>query len=235
MTKSKEGSKKASRTTRTATRPTSARLLPNRPLDPKTDDADVRPPSAREKTFGAAAAELGPESIEQPGQVTHPELLASAEEATRPVAVQNGRMLATYVGLGLERGKENEKLVHLDFSFPLEESHNGHVPTKVKDAWDYLITSENKLIQISEVAAVTLSVFSDPKKERPLLHLTAASFSKAIVSIVEEVGKGKAKKVTRFSFRLLVERTDKVIEFGAWNDGEEFWLTMPATQKHLGE
>lgn len=210
--------------------PTSARLLRHtRPLDPEKDDAEVRP---KGEVFGEAAAELGPEHTEVPQQA---ELLAAPEEAARPVAVQNGRMLATYVGLGLERDKNNEKLVHLDFSFPLEDAHDGYIPKKVKEAWLWLKNAENKAVQIIGIPPVTLDVFLDPKAKRAELHLPGAGFSKAVISLIEEVGKGKAKMVTRFSFRLLTQRSPSVMEFAAWRDGEEFWLQMESTQKSIGE
>jgi len=224
MTK-KEGNQESS----TSTSPTSARLLKNRPLDPEKDNADVRPPAVQQ-AFATAAAEVGAENVEVPQQA---ELLAAPEEAARPIAVQNGRMLATYVGLGLERDKDGGKLVHLDFSFPLEDAHDGHIPRRVKDAWEWLKLSGNKAVQIIGIPAVTLDVFLDPREKKSELHLLGAEFSKAIISLIEEVGKGKAKMVTRFAFRLRVGRSAKVIDFAAWRDGEEFWLKMPVTQESI--
>lgn len=204
-------------------KPTSARLLKNRPID--TDP--VR----------AAIAEMGKEApVEKflKGEPKQAELLAAPEEAKLPEPVQNGRLLATYVGLGLERDKDNEKLVHLDFSFPLEEKHhNSYLPKRVVEAWEWLKSSENPLVQVSGIPAVTLSVYLDPKEKKPLLKIIGAEVAKAIVQVVEETGKGKAKLVTRFKFRLRMERTEKVIEFAAWNDGAEFWLTFPPTQETL--
>lgn len=223
MTK-KEGKATASST---STPPTSARLLKNRPLDQHSDDVEVRP---KEQVFGEAAEELGPEHIEEPKQA---ELLAMPEEATRPVAVQNGRMLATYVGLGLERDKNNEKLVHLDFSFALEDAHNGFIPKKVKEAWKFLKDSDNKLIWIKGIPPITLGVFMDPKAKKPELHLIAAEFTKAVIQIVEETGKGKIVMVTRFAFRVRASRHASVMDFAAWRDGESFWIVMPQTQEAM--
>lgn len=194
---------------------TSERLLPNRPLD---------------------AGEPASTTIEQAeAQIKTPELLADPEDAARPVIVQNGRFLATYVGCKLERDKNKEKLVHLHLSIALHAEHNGYLPAKVKRAWDYLVESHDKLVQVQEIPAVTLDLYTDTKERKPLLHLVGAEFSKAIVGIFEETGKGKTNKVTRFEFRLLVERDEKTMHFAAWNDGEEFWVTMPATQKAIGE
>ena len=197
------------------------------PLDPKTDNVEVRP---KKQVFAEAAAQLGSDQIEPPKQ--H-DLLALPEQAQRPIAVQNGRMLATYVGLGLERDKDNEKLVHLDFSFPLEAAHDGFIPKKVKEAWEWLAFTHNKAIQIAEIPPITLSVYIDPKEKTPELHLVGAEFTKAIVQVIEEVGKGAAKMVWRFAFRLRIQRTKKVIDWAAWHDGDSFWLSMPATQKSM--
>lgn len=236
MTKSKDKSASTADSSRTTTgKPTSARLLRNRPLDQKDDDVEVRPPSLRDKAFEEAAEQLTPEEIAaKDAQVEHPALLADEAEAKAPIAVQNDRMHATYLGLGLEREKD-QRLVHLDFSFPLELVHNGYLPRKVKDAWEYLISSKNKMIQILGVPAVTLSLYQSPASKKATLHLVGADFAKAIVSIIEEVGKGKTKKVTRFAFRLLVPRTEEIIAFAAWHDGEDFWITMPTTQKNIGD
>lgn len=205
--------------------PTSARLLPNRPLDPKTDDAEVRP---TREVFAEAGKELG----EAPQRA---QLLAAPEEAKKPQAVQNGRMLATYVGLGLERDKDNEKLVHLDFSFPLEDAHDGFIPKKVKAALEWLKEQDNKAVQITGLPAVTLDVYDAPGSKKATLHLVGAQFTKAIIAVIEEVGKGKAKLVWRFAFRLRVERDEDVIGFAAWRDGEEFWICMPPAQHSLVE
>ena len=197
------------------------------PLNPKADNVEVRP---KQEVFAEAAAQLGSDQVEPPKQ--H-DLLALPEQAQRPIAVQNGRMLATYVGLGLERDKDNEPLIHLDFSFPLEDAHDGFVPKKVKEAWLWLKDSGNKAVQIIGLPAVTLDVFVDPKEKQPELHLVGAEFTKAVISLIEEVGKGTAKMVTRFAFRLCIERTKDVIAFAAWHDQESFWLTMPETQRKI--
>lgn len=206
-------------------KPTSARLLEhNRP-------ADIEETRPKGEVFEEAAAEAGPDHVEQPKQA---ELLAAPEEAARPVAVQNGRMLATYVGLGLERDKDGERLIHLDFSLPLESGvHDGIIPEKIKNAWYYLQTSEDISVTVNGIPGHTLDVFIDPKEKKPKLHLVGAAFSKAIVKIVEEVGKGRAKKITRFAFRLLVDRDEEVVAFAAWEDGQEFWLKLAETQGKL--
>lgn len=215
---------KAKTATGSEGKPTSARLLPNRPADPEDGKLPVK------EALAQAAAETGTAEVPQQAQ-----LLAAPEEAIRPNAVQNGRILATYVGLGLERDKDNEKLVHLDFSFPLEEAHDGFIPKKVKTALEWLKEQDNKAVQITGLPAVTLDVYDAPQSRKATLHLVGAQFTKAIISVIEEVGKGKAKLVWRWAFRLRVERDEEVIGFAAWRDGEEFWITMPPAQHSLVE
>src|SRR5208282_4608101 len=154
-------------------KPTSARLLKNRPLE--KDDLDPAKKPTKE-AFAEAAAQVGPENTEPPKQR---ELLAAPEEAKKPDPVQNGRIFATYVGLGLERDKDGEKLVHLDFSFPLEDAHNGFIPKKVKQAWDFLKESDNKLIQIKGIPPVTLDVYIAATGKKSELHILGAAFSRA--------------------------------------------------------
>lgn len=213
---------------------TSARLLKNRPAESSTDDTDTH--TAGLGVIGRALAQIGEvdtveEEIADPP--VHPDLMASKEDALTPVAVQNGRMLATYIGLGLERNKEKEKLVHLDFSFPLEAAHSGLIPHKVEAAMDFLVDTGDKMHACQDLPLVTLDVYLDPKEKKSLLHLAGAQFTKAIVMSVEETGKTKVVEVIRFNFRLLVERTPDVIKFAAWRDGEQFWITLPGTQKDL--
>ena len=76
-------------------------------------------------------------------------------------------------------------------------------------------------------------MFSDPRRKDPLVHLVGAEFVTAVVKVVEETGKGKSIMVTRFLFRVRVERNDEIIHFGAWRDGEEFWICMPSTQGEI--
>lgn len=198
---------------------TSARLLPNRPHD-KNDDV------------GALQSALVDQAE---AQIKTPELLADPADAVRPVTVQNGRFLATYVGCKLERDKDKEKLVHLHFSITLAAEHDGYLPRKVKRAWDYLVESHDKLVQVQEIPAVTLDLFEDTTTKKPILHLVGAEFSKAIVGIFEESGKGKTNKITRFEFRLLVERDEKTMHFAAWRDSDQFWITMMPSQKSIEE
>jgi len=224
----KKQSKENSKTTLT-----SQRLLKNRPHDPPeaTPPPDAKKPPVA--VFAEAAKQVPAENVETAAPKQQ-ELLAAPEAAARPEPVQNGRIHAMYVGLGLERDKDGEKLARLDFSFILEAGiHEDVIPEKVREAWEFLRISQEKGVMLNGIPPVTFDVWEKPTDKKPELHLVGATFSKAIVQVIEEVGKGKAKKVTRFAFRLLVERDEDVIDFAAWRDGEEFWITMTETQGKL--
>lgn len=201
-------------------------LTNHRPIDDA--DSDVAVADADE----TIALDAGTMMAQQADPPVHPELAASNDDAVTPSAVQNGRMLCTYVGMGLERVK-GKKFIHLDFSFPLEAAHSGLIPQKVINAMDYLLSSGDKLHACQNLPPVTLDVYIGPKEKRSLLHLPDAKFTRAIVADVEETGKLKVHDVIRFNFRLLVERDDKVIDFATKRDTEEFWVVMPATQPEL--
>lgn len=235
MTAKKKNDEESGKPTRKLT---SQRLLKNRPHE--AEESPTPPEQGKKKptaaAFAEAAAQVPAENVETKAVPQQQELLAPPEEAARPSPVQNGRIHAMYIGLGLERDKDNEKLVHLDFSFVLEtdvHDEDGLIPEKAMHAWHYLQRSGEKGVMLNGIPPVTFDVWLEPKAKKPELHLPGAAFSKAVVQVVEEVGKGKAREVTRFKFRLLVERDDDVIDFAAWRDGEEFWITMPETQGKL--
>lgn len=197
-------------------KPTSARLLPNHRPNPIEE----------------AAKELGPE-FQTTGEPKQSPLIAEVEEAKHPVPVQAGRILATYLGMKLERNKDGDRFIDLDFSFPLTSLHNGLIPRKVREAWTYLKHSGNKAVQVIHIPPDSMGVYLDPKEKEAELAIGNAHYIKATVSQVEETGKGKTVIVTRFRFRLRVERSKENVNFAAWNDGEQFWIRLDPVQKEL--
>jgi len=135
--------------------------LKNRPLDPHSDDVEVRP---KEQVF----AEAGRRTRARTHRRTETSRTAGdAGRSYAAVAVQNGRMLATYSDSDSNAIKNNEKLVHLDFSFALEMRTMVSFRRKVKEAWKFLKDSDNKLIWIKGIPPITLGVFMDPKARSP--------------------------------------------------------------------
>jgi hypothetical protein len=201
---------------------------------------DGKPTSAREKSL-APEAPLTEEEKEQLAK--HDAESGDAEEIQAPlipeadmpkaieaIPIQNDRIAATYVGMGLARDKKDEKLVFVEFALTMTKLHADYVPEKVADAFKWLERTDNKSIVVNHVEAQTVDIFETPKEKKPALRVVGADVLKATVAMIEENGKGKTKRVIRFSFRLLVERSEEVIEFAAWRDEETFWLKMGDTQ-----
>jgi hypothetical protein len=203
---------------------------------------EKRPTSARDKSL----APEGPLSEEEKAELTandsqsgeesiQPPLIPDADmpKAIEAIPIQNDRVAATYVGMGLARDKKDEKLVFLEFSFTMTKHHADHVPEKVADAFKWLERTDNKSIVVNHVEAQTVDVFETPKDKKPAIHLSGASVQAASVAMIEENGKGKTKRVIRFRFRLMVERSEDVVTFAAWRDQEQFWLVMEDTQAKI--
>lgn len=197
-------------------KPTSARLLRNRPPDP-------------EESHSMAMEEQEAEAQEP----IQGQLIADSEVAAiEPSAVQNDRIAATYLGDSKSREKDTA-MVYLDFSFTLTNEHKKFVPDKVADAQTWLTKNDNKLVGVNHLPAQTVDVFLSPNEKSPELHLVGAEMTKATVSMIEETGKGKTKKVVRFKFSLLVERDRDLKDFTWENDDKQFWLTLEDTQQSL--
>lgn len=222
---------KTKTTKSTSNKPTSARLLKNRPAETSSDDTAAQ--KAPLGVVGRALEQIGEADAEHVEQVQHPDLLASAEDADKPAEVQNGRILATYLGLGLERNKERDKLVHLNFTFPITDEHMKLIPQKVWEAAEFLLESGDKSHECQALPLATLDIYDDPKEKQSRLHVVGAQYTKADVAVVEETGKGEIKEVVRFKFRLLMERTLPIMKFADWHDGEQFWIEIPSTQGDL--
>ncbi len=197
--------------------------------------AKEKPTSARSHSINAPNPKEDevPPAGEEPIQAP---LIPEAEiAAVEPTPIVNDRMVATYVGLSLSRDKDGEKLCSLEFSMTLTKEHDDYVPKKVADAHEWLVDSDNKMIQVNHIKPHTVDIYDEPNAKKPLLHVVGGTVEKASVAMIEETGKGKAKKVIRFVFRLCVERDDKAIAFGAWNDESQFWLDMDQTQRTIAD
>jgi hypothetical protein len=199
--------------------PTTSRTRSLAPDDPNDD----KPDGEQETT------ETG--DREEPVQAP---LIPEAEmPAVEPTQIVNKRMVAQYVGLSLSRDKDGEKLCSLDFSMTLTKEHDDYVPKKVAAAHKWLVKEDNKIIGVNHIPAQTMDIYDDPKAKKPVIHIVGATVERASLSMIEETGKGKSKKVIRFSFRLKVERDEETIDFAAWQDENQFWLDMNETQSSL--
>jgi hypothetical protein len=168
-------------------------------------------------------------------------LKADNPEASRPLAVRDGQMLATYVAPHYRLGKNDEHIVEMEFSFPLTKEHKGMLPRGVGEAWK-MSSDRYPSIDVNEVPAqtVTVRLAPDMKKKGEAdeyeIHLVGADIVRAKVKRVEVTGKGKVQKVTRFSFRVAVDADDvgaDVRKFADLRFGREIWIELDQTQASL--
>lgn len=201
--------------------PTSSRTRSIEPPNPKDDQ---EPPEDRRD-------EETEEIADPPGETQAPLIPDSEIEVVEAKAIVNDHMAAQYMGLSLSRDQKGEKLCSLEFSLQLTDDHADYVPEKAATAYTWLLLTDNKESKLNHVPSQTVDIFEEPKAKKPMLHIVGAAVEKASVTMIEESGKGKSRKVVRFVFRLKVERDEKTIDFAAWNDEREFWIDMKQTQK----
>jgi hypothetical protein len=206
----------ATRKKEDTSKPMSARSRPLIPADPKDDE-------------GPADAVASEEAIQPP-------LIPDSEIPVRePTPILNGRIAATYLDISLSRDKKGAKFCSLEFSMTLTEKHDRYLPKKVAKARAWLDETDNKLVQVNHIKPQTVDIYEDAKDKKAVLHITGGTVERASVSMIEETGKGKTKKVIRLVFWLCIERDEKAIDFATSRDTEEFWLEMDQTQMKIGE
>jgi hypothetical protein len=195
-----------------------------------------KPTSARSKSLAPEEplTKAEQEAAEEAEPIQAPLI---ADEDMPPVVeaepIQNGRIAATYVGMSLDRDKEDEKLVHLIFSFKVTRDHEELIPDKFFKAYKWLLSSDNKSVGIDNVDDQTIDVYTKPDGKKEALHLSVAKIVSAKTEAIEENGKGKTKHVVRCKFSAVIERSEKAIAFAAWRDGESFWLTIVQSQDSI--
>ena len=160
-------------------------------------------------------------------------LCGDGEEPGPPLVV-NGRMLAEYVKPHFTRDKNNDRYLGLQFSMKLNGAHEIVLPKTVLRAWDHLKEGGQTLVGGIEIKPQTVRVYLAPDIKDEELLIVGGVIANARVQIVEERGKGEAVKYTRFSFRVVHERSKNLLAFADWNDGNTVWLEMKQTQASMG-
>lgn len=148
--------------------------------------------------------------------------------------IQRDKMLMNYIKPHFMIDKD-ERTFEMEFSFPLTDDHKGRLPESVEDEWKHISKSTAGKISNFDVPPQTIGIYFAPDMKEEV-HLTAAPVTKASISIIEETGAGTSKKVTRFSFRVLVDVSEKmqvVEQFAVRNYGKELWVKMKSTQGRL--
>jgi len=154
-------------------------------------------------------------------------------EQPGPITVVNGRLLANYVRPHFTRDKIDDRYIGLEFAVKLTEAHKTILPEKVLDAWRFVADGGGEGVSDLPIKPQTVRIYStsDGKEEEAMI--VGALVEHAKVGIVEERGKGEAVKYTRYSFRLVDERSKNLLAFACWNDGKDVWLDMKPTQASM--
>lgn len=155
------------------------------------------------------------------------------EEQPGPITVVNGRILAEYVKPILSRDKNDDRYIALEFSVKLTEAHKTILPRKVLEAWSFVADEGGQGVKDIPIKPQTVRIFLTSDTSDEEITIVGGVIAHAKVDIVEERGAGEAVKFTRFSFRVVDERSKPLVAFACWKDGQGVWLEMKATQASL--
>lgn len=141
-------------------------------------------------------------------------------------------MMAQFLRPHFDKTKGGDPIIGLDFTFPLTSDHEGLIPSEIEENWATMIRKNAKKIEVSGIDAQTVKIHLVPDDE-PEISLESAEVSRAVLAIVQEKGKGQAKKVVRLTIRIVTGRTKALRDF-VWNNDSEFvWLELADTQGSL--
>lgn len=159
--------------------------------------------------------------------------LVDLPEEPGPIVVVNGRILADYVKPVFTRDTNDDRYISLEFSVKLTEAHRTILPRKVLDAWAFVADEGGDGVKNIPIKPQTVRIYSTSDEKDEDLLLVGATIEHAKVDIVEERGSGEAVKCTRYTFRVLQERTKNLVNFACWKDGQAVWLGMQTTQASM--
>lgn len=185
-----------------------------------------------------AAEDLTLQEADQPPAEEQQDLPMDMPEV--PKVVRNGKMLAEFVRPHFEKEEAGDRWVGFEFAFPLTIEHEkpeneGCLPTEVFEEWQHIKLGNVTLIKVTSVESQTLAVGLVPDDSEHDLILTNAVITHPVLQIVEEKGKGKGKKVVRFSFRAVVPQIEGIARFAVDHHGDPVWINLQRAQETLFE
>lgn len=196
---------------------------------PSGKDAAAGEGLDKDKDFDKPLTKPGTPAAEEAKQ--QGELIQVDDNEKNP-AVVGEKIKATYVKPHFDLMKGGDRIVALEVSFPLTEDHDGLLPKKVKQGWDFIKKGYPRL-DVDDIAGQKVAFYMTHDDDEEILVLPAAKVSHASLRVVEETGTGAAKEVIRFSFRLGVKLTKEVAHFAEWNYGNIVYMEMADSQEKL--
>jgi hypothetical protein len=164
------------------------------------------------------------------------ELAGASEtvEAELPKQVQNGMILATMLKPDFEEGKDDKRFIGVALSFQLTEEHQGILPRRVLEAWEFVKCGGSKRVDVIDIIPQSLSVGFAPDVETEI-EIPWTDVRKASISVIEETGKGEAHEVIRFKFVAFSEIEASVVRFCSKFFGKAVWIKLEKSQAEIPE
>jgi len=211
---------------------------------PKKDKQKKKPEDHLPKRAPKKTGKRGPRPLDASADFDNP-VRKEAEEPVQgelikeptppaPPAIQHGKIAMHFVGYKAKRSKDRDKIVNMDFSLELTDAHRKHIPREIEDAWHELENNQYRSVEPNGSAEHNLALYLASDQEEPDLA-TVATLSKAVVSRIQERGKGEARKITRLVMRFVTELTKDVDHFCVNAYDETVYAKIEAAQRSFGE
>ena len=176
------------------------------------------------------------EETEQPEETEQSEVLLEMPENDQHLAlVMNDRMLVHYIKPHFKKTKKGERTIALEFSTPLTDEHEEHLPKLIASGWKILQKKGMKKLDVDYVPPQVIKIWLADDQEKEALILPAVAITNVSLATVQQKGEGQARKVIRLSFRALTKMTAQVGRFAEFNYDDKFWLSMHELQEEMFE
>lgn len=152
--------------------------------------------------------------------------------------VMGDRMQVFYLKPYFAKSAKGNLTVSLAFSVALEKEHKELLPKIVADGYHDILKKGRKGLQLRSIPGQHVQIFLSHDSDDYILELGAAKVTNAALALIERKGEGAARKVIRFSFRLMVPipkdaKSDSVSYFAERNLQNDFWMKLEEAAEKL--
>lgn len=147
-------------------------------------------------------------------------------------AVVGKKMKVHFVKPHFDFDKKGERIIDFEFTLPLVKAHDGLLPNRVKQGWNFMAKKGYPRIDIDGIPGQRAAFYltHDDPTEQIVLHSRPTHVA---LKVIEETGEGAAKKVIRFQFRLGAKLTKDVAHFAEFTYGTDLYMQMTESQEKL--
>jgi hypothetical protein len=190
------------------------------PLDPRTDDIDPRPATARTEDFELTGEPEDGETEEPPEQTL----------------IQDGMVLMRFVKVVPQRDKRTQKrALHLHLSCGLNDQAVEHFGQAIADYYAMLRDDAgigDLHIANGSLYTMDLKETAEAPNAKEGLHKQVVA-QKISLTAVQQKGEGEARTVIRLSFVAPIEQSDTLSAWACNTHGELVWVSMRESQGRL--